>query len=55
MAGVFNLPKSSAVLPLGAPVEWNGTQVVPLASGVHVGVVVAAAAASDATAKVLLR
>ena len=54
VAGVFELPKSSAVLPLGAPVEWTGTQVAPLNRGVHVGIVVAAAAAGDATAKVLL-
>lgn len=53
--GVFELPKSAAVLPLGAPVEWAGTAVVPLAGGEQVGVVVAEAAAGDASAKVLLR
>lgn len=52
--GVFALPKSNAVLPLGAPVEWSGTAVVPVNSGIPVGVVVEAAAAGDATAKVLL-
>lgn len=53
--GVFELPKSNAVLPLGAPVEWTGAAVVPLADGDQVGIVVEDAAAGDATAKVLLR
>ncbi|MFC3631853.1 DUF2190 family protein [Paracoccus angustae] len=53
--GVFALPKSNAVLPVGAPVEWTGTAVASLADGDQIGVVVEAATAGDATAKVLLR
>lgn len=53
--GVFELPKSGAVLPIGAPVEWTGTAVAPLDAGDQVGIVVEDAAAGDATAKVLLR
>ncbi|WP_191569048.1 DUF2190 family protein [Paracoccus yeei] len=55
VSGVFELPKTTAALALGVAVEWNGTAIVALTSGIQIGTVVAAAAAGTATAKVLLR
>ncbi|MBK5933179.1 putative RecA/RadA family phage recombinase [Rhodovulum imhoffii] len=55
VAGVFDLPKVDAeALALGDEVEVSGGEVTALASGSRLGVVIADAAANDATARVRL-
>ncbi|MEM0978419.1 MAG: capsid cement protein [Pseudomonadota bacterium] len=54
VSGVFDLAKGSDVFATGDEVEAAGGEVVPLTSGTVVGVIVADAAAGDATARVRL-
>ena len=56
--GVFDLPKeaTTTTFAVGDEVEWNAAQkrVDALSTGAKVGVVIAAASATDATARVRL-
>jgi predicted RecA/RadA family phage recombinase len=57
-AGVFDLPKEATAtsFAVGAPVQWDGAngRIAALSSGVRIGVVIAAAGATAATARVRL-
>lgn len=52
--GVFDLPKGAEVFAVGDEVEEAAGTVTALDTGTRVGVVVAAAASGDATARVLI-
>jgi predicted RecA/RadA family phage recombinase len=58
VAGVFELPKEATTdaYAVGAAVQWNAGQkrVAPLTSGARIGVVIEAAGATAATARVRL-
>lgn len=55
VSGVYALPKSAGVLAVGDEVEWSSSgDVVALATGTRIGVVIEAAQSADPNVKVKL-